>query len=354
MHRTQVLAPIAVVALILAPPVAARANPSVDTVHCGATVKTALTLTHDLTGCPGDGLVVGSAGVRINLNGHHISGTGAAGSAGVRDIGFDLLTVFGGVVQAFDTGIDVEHADRLRVMSVSVLDSPSFGLLLAHTAGGAVLMSQVEHAGASGIQLVSATHYLLVGNTLSHNGDGVALYESSYNIVASSTSSDNGAGIDLVHGSDHNLIAHNTTDREDDTGVLLDDHADSNLIAANHATGDAFSGIAVGASDGNVVSSNQVEGNLGSGVAVVDDATRTLVINNTADRNGTSPPGCVPDCPLLDDGIHIDAVGTTLTANHAGANADLGIDAPSGVTDGGRNVAHRNGDARQCTGVSCG
>ena len=43
----------------------------------------------------------------------------------------------------------------------------------------------------------------------------------------------------------------------------------------------------------------------------------------------------------------------TIARNRADRNADLGIEAVSGVTDGGGNRAMHNGDPRQCLGVSC-
>jgi hypothetical protein len=34
-------------------------------------------------------------------------------------------------------------------------------------------------------------------------------------------------------------------------------------------------------------------------------------------------------------------------------NTDLGIEAVPGVIDGGGNIAHHNGDPRQCINISC-
>jgi hypothetical protein len=42
-----------------------------------------------------------------------------------------------------------------------------------------------------------------------------------------------------------------------------------------------------------------------------------------------------------------------LADNLALSNADLGIEAVPGVTDGGGNVARHNGDQRQCTNIVC-
>jgi len=322
--------------------------------HCGDVVTSDVSLTRDLTGCPGDGLVIGAPHVRIDLNHHRIVGSDAADTAAIRDEGFADLHVVGGALTHFDIGVDFEDADHLHVVSTRFRSAADFGILVVRSNGGSVVRCRLSGVGTAAVQLALADHYRIGRNRLTGNNDGVSLFQSSHNRIVRNVSSDSGAGIDLVHASNHNAIVGNTTDREGDTGVLLDDHADHNLIARNHARGSGFAGIAVGASVGNTVVDNHTNGNLGSGIAIVDAAPHTLVARNRADLNGAAPPGCVPECPLLDDGIHVDAPGTTLTANHADANADLGIDAATGVTDGGRNIARHNGDARECTQVICG
>ena len=54
-----------------------------------------------------------------------------------------------------------------------------------------------------------------------------------------------------------------------------------------------------------------------------------------------------------DDGFDVASRTTTLTGNRAVRNADLGIEAVRGVTDGGGNIARHNGDPRQCTHIAC-
>ena len=66
-----------------------------------------------------------------------------------------------------------------------------------------------------------------------------------------------------------------------------------------------------------------------------------LLDGNTAQRSG-------------DDGIDVRTASTTLTDNLARYNADLGIAAVAGVTDGGGNRAFGNGNPVQCTNVFCG
>lgn len=327
-------------------PAASRAS-----LRCGDVITSSVVLTRDLVGCRADGLVIGAAGVTVDLNRHLVSGLGTSGSDGIRDEGFAGLTVRGGRIEHFDSGIDVENADHVTVVALQVRDTV-FGILLVSVSGGILSAIDIETASFAGIQLAQADHLALVGNALSHNGDGISLFQSSRNLIAGNASVHSGSGIALLQ-SGANRIVKNSTNQEDDTGVLLDDHSDHNLIADNRASGNGFAGVGVGASVRNTVKDNQASDNLGSGIVVGDGASGTLVTGNRADRNGTVPPGCIPDCPLLDDGIHVDAPANTLTRNHADNNADLGIDAIAGVEDGGRNLAHHNKDPRECTNVAC-
>ena len=54
-----------------------------------------------------------------------------------------------------------------------------------------------------------------------------------------------------------------------------------------------------------------------------------------------------------DDGFDIESHSAKLTRNKANHNHDLGIEAVPGVIDGGGNIAHHNGDPRQCTHIAC-
>jgi hypothetical protein len=55
-----------------------------------------------------------------------------------------------------------------------------------------------------------------------------------------------------------------------------------------------------------------------------------------------------------DDGIDVRRVSTLVRTNTADRNADLGISAVAGVSDGGGNHAAGNGNPLQCIGVICG
>jgi parallel beta-helix repeat protein len=79
--------------------------------------------------------------------------------------------------------------------------------------------------------------------------------------------------------------------------------------------------------------------NGGHGIHLAFATGGTVLERNTVNRNGA-------------DGIRADS-GALLTKNTADRNAALGINATHPVIDGGKNKARKNGDERQCVGVSC-
>ena len=67
---------------------------------CGATILDDLKLDHDLT-CTGDGLIVGADGIRIDLNGYTLSGSGVG--SGIVVTGRSNISISGGTVRNFGT-----------------------------------------------------------------------------------------------------------------------------------------------------------------------------------------------------------------------------------------------------------
>src|SRR5688572_24588742 len=102
-------------------------------VSCGETITTDTTLANDLTDCPGNGIVIGADDITLDLNGHTVDGTfvpeecppgpppPGCVSNGVHSEGHEAVTVKGGSVQEFGSGVWLaEGADhRLRQLSVS-------------------------------------------------------------------------------------------------------------------------------------------------------------------------------------------------------------------------------------------
>jgi parallel beta-helix repeat protein len=112
-------------------------------------------------------------------------------------------------------------------------------------------------------------------------------------------------------------------------GIILFGSHDAR-IAGNAIFGNGDTGIFVGDSLSSAI-----------GILVESTATGTVVERNIASGNA-------------DDSIEVDSPATTLAANVADRDGDLGIEAIAGVIDGGRNRAAGNGAPAQCENVACG
>jgi hypothetical protein len=180
----------------------------------------------------------------------------------------------------------------------------------------------------------------VLDNTLSATGDGIWIVESDRDVVARNSVAGAGTFGDGAFG----------------TGVLLNGASDTRVYRNTITDGGRgfaegiVPGIVVGLPfpfpasprpvTGNAVVANTVSGQLADGILVADFARDTLLKRNLTDRN-------------TGDGLNIQSAATTITRNTADHNGALGIEALPGVTDGGHNHAHGNGNPAQCTGVAC-
>ena len=85
--------------MLLAVPATSQASG----VACGSTITSHTKLRADLTNCPADGLVIGADGITLDLGRRTIDGTGTG--AGIRLAGHRNVTIKGGTVREFATGV---------------------------------------------------------------------------------------------------------------------------------------------------------------------------------------------------------------------------------------------------------
>src|SRR5262245_22038187 len=100
---------------------------------CGSVVTGTVVLQADITGCAGDGLVVGGPNTTIDLNGFTIAGLRTPGSAGIRVIGHQNVVLrssapFASIAE-FDVGIRAVNTNALQVSDVTT-QAVNFGLRL--------------------------------------------------------------------------------------------------------------------------------------------------------------------------------------------------------------------------------
>ncbi|MEY2425003.1 MAG: large repetitive protein [Actinomycetota bacterium] len=356
----------AIVMLLTSPP--ARAE-SETTVKCGQVVTRTIRLANDLRGCRVDGLVVGAGGITIDLNGHTLDGTSAAGPKNPHDCfcGVNVgeyagVTVTNGNVTDFVSGVEV-FGDRATIAGINATHMWDAGAMVRGGDGTRVVHQETDDA-YWGVFMREASHASVTGARVTRvQHSGIALLYVADVLVTASDVDGQWAegeadwGLEAISSTrvafTHNTVRHiggvgigvgtrlrGTADGVEISGNVVSLSA-TGIGATTRAPGEPGPGDVLHVTiSGNVVFDNREDGiNIDvphQGVA----AKQTTITDNTVVNNAW-------------DGINVHAPSTTIGANNAWSNGRLGIRAVRGVTDGGRNRAWHNGDARQCIGVSC-
>lgn len=361
-------------------------HPLAARVSCGQTIVTNTKLLNDLIDCPSNGIVIGADNVTLDLNGHVIDGDATEFAdcppeepcdVGVFSSGYTGVTIKGGTVREFTFGVILDATENSRLSRLALNDNLWSGLIVAGASHSTVKGLSVSGNGLTtdqaGIDIFDSHDLALERNSVVGNGDigfyvigledsridkntaagnpeaGI-LMEGNRNTLTRNRISDGGDAI-IVSG-DGNIVGDNQLsstgcDGECGFGVSLEGGT-GNLVEGNDMSHFHLAGIRVASFEteggppttGNTVSGNIVRDSDLDGVIVKATATDTLVERNLVVGSG-------------DDGIDVDNPRTTVSRNIALHNADLGIEAVPGITDGGGNKAHANGNRAQCTNVAC-
>lgn len=377
-----------------------------DAIGCGAVLTANTTLTTDLVGCVGDGLVVGSDGITVNLNGHVVSGDTVEDPSdmGIRVAGHQHVTVTNGTLRGFWRGVvfDGSPSGSVTLMSVSQMtrrgivfvggsdgavvtdntsaDNQASGIAIVRSDGARVRNNRsLRNIGGAGVRLEGATNATVSHNSLNANSWGVQMEDAVGNQLSNNTLSgdvEQGFQIEFSNGNlvDHNLVSGTST------GIGVG--GDGNTITNNqvlHGVGPDGIGIQIGGGNGNLVAGNTVVDQIRYGIevddfgdedhhSVVGTVVRDNLVNSAGEGIAIGPEagGVVLDTVIegnrvtgaVDDGIQVlgpstGLATTTITGNVAVHNGDLGIAAVPGTIDGGGNHAAGNGNPFQCVSVSC-
>jgi parallel beta-helix repeat protein len=351
---------------------------------CGATITTDVRLTADLT-CPSDGVVIGAAGLTVDLNGHTLTGPGTGSStAGILGFSssngtiFNNLTVMNGTVSNFGTGIDICSGGIKNTVltgdNASINEPPPCAQDVSVT-GGAV--------GSFDLSLDGNT---TIANS-SVQGDITAV-KSGLTIDASDmknvdiTSSESGVVIEnnpnavnfhLSAITSGVTVKDNTLTGNGGIAVQLNDVSPNAQITGNTVSGYQIGVELDGSSSlddvaGAVISGNTFSNNSGAGVYIDSasgSASKPLIVSgNTFSGNGCDCGGPPADThgQAIDGGIHLDLPANpnlTVSSNTITRSGDFAIDAANGVSDGG-SANHASNNHRlvgagmaQCRGITC-
>jgi parallel beta-helix repeat protein len=289
---------------------------------CGSTVTTNLTLTADLS-CPsGDGLVVGAAGITIDLGGHTLNG--AAGGIGISNPSFATVTIRNGAITGFGTAVQVTSApgNVIATLHVTIAAESTTGILL-DAADRAQVQDNVLSGGVNAILLRADP------NDPSNRAEA--------NVVFRNTISGSEEAIAIVGSNDNHLINNTVTGAA--TAFRIAGGSGGNDVTNNRASV-GTTGLVVDSSNN---SSNTVGGNTffmyeTTGISIEPGPSTTQVIGNQTFRNGV--------------GIFAEAAGTSLGGNTADDNSVRGMIGLAGVDDLGANRASGNPDP-QCVNIRC-
>ena len=182
---------------------AARFDIVTTVVACGDLVTTDVRLEADLA-CPDDALIVDADGLRINLNGHTISGNNTGEGITVR--GRANVTIYGGTVRNFTTGVFVAQSTGV-VVKDNWFTANREGVFLNGASGNVVKSNVAWQNTLRGIMLrptasgVPSTNNVVVGNTLTDNPSGILIFGQSGNTLKENTISGSTVGaFDLTGG----------------------------------------------------------------------------------------------------------------------------------------------------------
>lgn len=372
-------------------------------VGCGAVVTTDTTLTTDLLGCAGDGLVIGADGITLDLNGHLVSGDAVEdpSEVGIRVSGHHSVHVTNGAVQGFWRGVVFDSSPSGVATSITVRQMTRRGIVFVNGSDGAQVVGNVSADNqASGIAIVTSDGARVSNNQSLRNigGAGVRLEGATNATVSHNVLNDNTFGVQMEDAVG-NRVVDNTISRAEFAGVVMD-FSDGNLVDRNHIHRSG-SGVLLGG-DYNVITANQIlhsvtpdgigiqlggKRNLiarntvidsvrygievddfGDHSPVVGNVLRDNVVNGAGEGIAVGPEagGVVLNTLVegnrvtgaVDDGIQLVGPSTgldtsTVTRNVAVHNGDLGIEAVPGTIDGGGNHAAGNGNALQCLNIVC-
>ena len=355
-------------------------------VRCGDTITRDTRLKNDLVNCPGNGIVIGTDNITLDLNGHTVDGDGVVGCEELYtcDFGVDNtaghhgVTIKDGSIREFATAVVVIGANQNRLRGLSSSHSILGGVLLIESPGARIERNSISANGLTtdqaGLIVFDSSGVRIEGNSVSDNGDiGMFLQGvDDSRVERNSVSGNPEAGI-ILDGN-RNEVSGNRASKNGD-GISVG--GDSNTIVGNRVS-DSFAcpdgcgaGIGSTGGTGNLIARNFVARASRAGIWIADFEQEGGLpeINNVVERNlvvdaeidGVLVESTVTDTLLRrnvaigagDDGIDVDSTTTSLRRNTANGNDDLGIEAVAGVTDLGGNTASGNGNPLQCQNVFC-
>ncbi len=335
-------------------PVEPKGNPAspaamrAGRLSCGDVITKSTTLVADIGPCAADGIIIGADNIRLNLNGHTISGTPGVGNgnaAGIRLPFRTGVTITGhpgnsgkkGTVTGFDGGVFINGGSGNTIENLVLSDNIGpggdavlgDGIVAFHSAANRILNNVVTHNGpfdGIGVLGLDSNDNLIQGNTVEDTErsaePGTLDFSEGTGIVVNNFLDEEGSPRRGESIRNNDVIG-NIVRRNDNSGISnvsnIEAEISRNTVEGNGQRPGEFCGNLFGrrvcraaASPSNgigvqtgrrateftrvLISENTVTGNLGNGISLgtVLPARENQVIGNTARGNG----GTDADLPL--------------------------------------------------------
>lgn len=326
-------------------------------VACGQVITENTTLTADVGPCDGDGIIIGSDNIRLNLNGRRVFGNsdrGAGGEfAGIRVTSKTGVTLMGatpggakrGKIAGFEAGIVIDGGSANIIRNLIVQDNVG-----RDDAFNAEL--------GDGIVLLGSPLNRIIDNVINHNGifDGIGVLggEADNNMIKGNIVEDT-LGPSDEGPAGQGIIVNAASLGLNDGAVIVGSVVEANFVRGNGSAGISNTNSVDTRIIGNVVRNNGLRNLFGHGIGLslgpraAVDATRALVKDNEVHGNGV-------------DGINVNlrSTGNRIVNNNAANNnkhsllrqgrgfdlhdVNQGVDPDTGLqrTDCADNVWKRN------------
>ncbi|MCB1561169.1 MAG: right-handed parallel beta-helix repeat-containing protein [Xanthomonadales bacterium] len=229
---------------VLAAALSFGARAEAAALQCGDVIDQDVTLTADLHCASGESaLTVTRSGIRIDLNGHTLSGV--ANMDGIDVIGARDVSIVGpGRIEGFRAGIYAVRTQRLALSAIE-FDNLDTGALLIHSGSVDLRDSRFSDIGGIAVNVMqpqlgpmnNAGGHLLLDNQFANVGSGIQL-----------------CGVDTGHA----LIQRNRFEQVRDFGIHLADGSSGNRIEDNRFDGVSQTAIELQASSRNRITGNRI------------------------------------------------------------------------------------------------
>jgi parallel beta-helix repeat protein len=227
---------------------------------CGQTVTTNTVLIGDLDCSGSSGVIVGAAGITIDLKGFRLRGDRTSGHYGVDDGGgFANVRVRNGTVCNFASGVYANNADGFSVLGVVATGNLVSGIAL-QGASVSVKSSVATSNGAEGILLGGQSTSVKSSSAIGNGSDGINLSNGGSQTVTSSLAVGNtGIGIHVLANSNASIKG-STASGNGSHGIVIT--GTGGQIKSNHADGNGFVSPGLGIVAGSdTIGTNLARGN---------------------------------------------------------------------------------------------